>query len=148
MLLPHVRVCVRLALGNSQYGIESRDTALVLYRLSWILYIGFEESNMQRTLLDEARRILKIQCFGSSLASQELDQLEGLQELRAGRPASATKLYENIVTIHKQTLPETHPSRLAWQHVLARACMANGDNRRAAEILEQVVTIEKQTLPV
>ena len=146
MLLPHIRVCERLALDNCVYSIHDRNTALVLYQLSWILYIGYEDLDAQQGLLCEVRQTLDAKRLDSSVASQEIDRLEGLQELRAGRSDLAVKLFEHIVATRKQILRETHPDRLASQHELAGACMANGDNERAAEILEQVVATDKQTL--
>ncbi|KAL9093228.1 MAG: hypothetical protein Q9159_000405 [Coniocarpon cinnabarinum] len=64
-----------------------------------------------------------------------------------GQTSKAAKILEHVVAIQEQTLPETHPSRLASQHQLARVYMANGDNKRAAEMLEHVLAIRKQTLP-
>ncbi|MBE3043403.1 tetratricopeptide repeat protein, partial [Candidatus Bathyarchaeota archaeon] len=43
-----------------------------------------------------------------------------------GQVKEAIKLLENVVATEKETLAETHPSRLASQHQLAGAYQANG----------------------
>ncbi len=50
-----------------------------------------------------------------------------------------------MVAVRKQTLLETHPSRLNSQHELAIAYQANGHVKEAIEILERVVAVWKQT---
>ncbi|KAJ3498241.1 hypothetical protein NLG97_g1281 [Lecanicillium saksenae] len=58
----------------------------------------------------------------------------------------AIEVLEHVVAIQKETLAETHPDRLASQHVLAGAYQANGQVTEAIEVLEHVVAIRKESL--
>ncbi|KAH7184338.1 nucleoside phosphorylase domain-containing protein [Fusarium oxysporum] len=56
-----------------------------------------------------------------------------------GRVPEAVELLEHVVAIREKTLAESHPSRLASQHELARAYQANGQIKEAVKLLEHRV---------
>nr|WNT93879.1 putative transcriptional regulator [Emericellopsis sp.] len=58
----------------------------------------------------------------------------------------AIEVLEHVVAIRKETLAETHPSRLASEHALAMAYRANGQVTKAIEVLEHVVAIKQEIL--
>ncbi|KAL8700081.1 MAG: hypothetical protein Q9201_005644 [Fulgogasparrea decipioides] len=58
----------------------------------------------------------------------------------------AVSLLEQDFQIQEQRLAEDHPDRLASQHKLARAYMANGQIKEAVSLLEQIVRIRIQGL--
>ncbi|OBS17011.1 hypothetical protein FPOA_12468 [Fusarium poae] len=64
----------------------------------------------------------------------------------AGRISETVKLLEHVVRVHRMTLAESHPDRLASQHSLAGAYRANGQVREAVELLEHVVKVKETTL--
>jgi hypothetical protein len=55
-------------------------------------------------------------------------------------------MLEHVVKIHKTTLAEDHPNRLASQHELAIAYQSSGQVQEAVKMLEDVVKIEEATL--
>ncbi|PWI65122.1 hypothetical protein PCL_07421 [Purpureocillium lilacinum] len=63
-----------------------------------------------------------------------------------GRSREAVVVLERVVAVHETTLAETHPDRLASQHVLAMAYQADGRVKEAIELLERVVAVEETTL--
>ncbi|KAM3497008.1 hypothetical protein MY10362_009625 [Beauveria mimosiformis] len=63
-----------------------------------------------------------------------------------GRVKEAIDMLEHMVAIWNKTSAETHPSRLASQHELARAYQANGQVKEAIEMLEHVVAIREEAL--
>ncbi|TQV93583.1 kinesin light chain 1 and [Cordyceps javanica] len=77
---------------------------------------------------------------------QSLGHTAGLCLRVDGRTIEAVEVLELIATIRKETLAETHPSRLASQHALAIAYQANGQVKEAIQVLEHVVAIRKETL--
>ncbi|TQW01514.1 kinesin light chain [Cordyceps javanica] len=77
---------------------------------------------------------------------QSLSHRTGLCLQVDGRTSETVDLFELLVAIRKETLAETHPSRLASQHVLAGAYHANGQMKEAIKMLEHVVAIKKETL--
>jgi hypothetical protein len=56
-------------------------------------------------------------------------------------------LLEYVVKVHKTSLAETHPDRLASQHALAVAYDANRQTKEAVALLEHVVKIKQITMP-
>ncbi|KAM5528686.1 phosphorylase superfamily protein [Fusarium oxysporum f. sp. phaseoli] len=63
-----------------------------------------------------------------------------------GRIKEAVNLLEHVVEVRKTTLAESHPSRLASQHELARVYEADGKIKEAVKLLEHVVTVQETTL--
>ncbi|KAG7423531.1 Kinesin light chain 2 [Fusarium oxysporum f. sp. raphani] len=63
-----------------------------------------------------------------------------------GQIKEAVKLQEHVVAIHKKTLAESHPDRLASQHELAIAYQANGQIKEAVKLQQHVVAIHEKTL--
>jgi tetratricopeptide (TPR) repeat protein len=66
--------------------------------------------------------------------------------LNIGNVREAVRLLEHIVKILEQTPAENHPNRLASQHELAGAYLANGQVTEAVRLVEHVVKIREQTL--
>ena len=58
----------------------------------------------------------------------------------------AVSLLEQVVKIHKQTLAEDHPSRLASQHVLATIYWDLDRYSDAVQMMKHVVGIRSQVL--
>ncbi|KAF5613399.1 ankyrin protein, partial [Fusarium sp. NRRL 25303] len=63
-----------------------------------------------------------------------------------GKARQAVGILGNVVSIRETTLAESHPDRLASQHVLARAYQANGQVVEAVKLLKHVVEVHKTTL--
>jgi tetratricopeptide (TPR) repeat protein len=63
-----------------------------------------------------------------------------------GRIREAARSLEEACQWRNRHFAEDHPSRLASQHELAGAYLANGQVKEAAALLEQVVAIREQVL--
>ncbi|KAF5615634.1 kinesin light [Fusarium sp. NRRL 25303] len=63
-----------------------------------------------------------------------------------GKARQAVDILGNVVTVRETTLAESHPSRLASQHELARAYQANGQIAEAVKLLKHVVAVKETTL--
>ena len=58
----------------------------------------------------------------------------------------AVALLEHVVDVHKKTLDESHPDRLASQHALAGAYQDNGQIKEAVAVLKHVADVKEKTL--
>jgi hypothetical protein len=63
-----------------------------------------------------------------------------------GQVREAVSLLEQVVKIHKQTLGEYHPSRLASQQMLATTFWELDRRIAALQMMRHVVKIEQQVL--
>jgi hypothetical protein len=56
------------------------------------------------------------------------------------------RLLEYVVSVQQRTLAEENPSQLASLHILAKACQAVGEIKRAVKLFEHVVAVRRRTL--
>ena len=65
-----------------------------------------------------------------------------------GRHREAVAMLERVVRAREETLDKTHPSRLASQHELAMAYLADGRVKEASDLFQHLVAVRRGTLPV
>jgi tetratricopeptide (TPR) repeat protein len=118
---------------------------LVLLKCGWVLLVIQQDSRLEFLL----REIFVKLRQNPVKLSKEYLPLYGLQSrsmYNLGKSRETMVLLEQVVKIHKTTLAEDHPDRLASQHELGIAYQANRQIREAVALLEQVVKIEKTIL--
>ncbi|KZZ93759.1 Tetratricopeptide-like helical [Moelleriella libera RCEF 2490] len=63
-----------------------------------------------------------------------------------GRIIEMLQYIRVVVAVRTETLAETHPDRLASQHMLAIAYLSNGQVQDAVKLLQYIVAIQEKTL--
>jgi tetratricopeptide (TPR) repeat protein len=119
--------------------------ARILVRCGQLLHQMRDDSRLFAFL----RYMFKQLAVDPTAPSQEWLSLYDLMTknlLNIGNVREAVRLLEHIVKILEQTLAENHPNRLASQHELARAYLANGQAKEAVQLLEYVIKTEEPTL--
>ncbi|PVH68023.1 TPR-like protein [Cadophora sp. DSE1049] len=144
-LLPHVLSYLDIKV-NKAFGLASKAviTPIVLKCGSALLDMR-QDSKLGQLIQDTFLKLGQ----NPDEPSEEFLPLYDLQAkslMDLGMNKEAVALLEQVVQIRETTLPETHPDRLASQHVLARAYQANGQVVEAVALLEQVVKIRETTL--
>jgi tetratricopeptide (TPR) repeat protein len=145
LLLPHIQSYLDMEVRKALWlGSEAIITP-VLLKCGWVLLAMRQDSRLELLLremfVELGQNPVKL--------SKECLPLYGLQSrsmYNLGKSREAVALLEQVVKIHKTTLAEDHPDRLASQHELGIAYQANGQVREAVALLEQVVKIEETTL--
>ncbi|KAH8674828.1 hypothetical protein BGZ60DRAFT_279597 [Tricladium varicosporioides] len=144
-LLPHLQSYLDIEIKRA-FDFGSKALVIpILLKCGWVL-LAMRQDLKLSSLLKEV--FIEI---GKS-PNKPLKEFLPLYDLQArslsnmGKSQMAVNLLEQVVQIHKTTLAETHPNRLASLHVLASAYQANGQVTEAIELLEQVVQIHKTTL--
>ncbi|KAH7380186.1 hypothetical protein BKA66DRAFT_420258 [Pyrenochaeta sp. MPI-SDFR-AT-0127] len=117
----------------------------ILLQCGWTLKSMREDKSLE-ALLQELYEILHITPSYPSEGHVLIWGLAARNLLDTGHQRQAIALMEHVGKVHKTTLEETHPGRLASQHGLASAYQANGQIREAVTLLEHVVNVRKTTL--
>ncbi|KAF5843993.1 hypothetical protein GGP41_002224 [Bipolaris sorokiniana] len=84
------------------------------------------EDKKLESLLKEIFKVLEITPSDPSREHIRIWDLAARNLGYLGHARQAVELLEHFVKVHKTTLAETHPDRLASQHELAGAYWANG----------------------
>jgi tetratricopeptide (TPR) repeat protein len=117
----------------------------ILLKCGWVLNTMREDDRL-KCLLEGICRVLKITPLDPSQEHIQIWDLAARNLGYLGHARQAVALLEHVVKVHKTTLAETHPDRLASQHALACAYDANGQTKEAVALLEHVVKVHKTTL--
>ncbi|KAL9569049.1 hypothetical protein ACKAV7_006916 [Fusarium commune] len=140
---------VHLAIRSwvAENDLEKKQSLAAIARLSEVFPTDkWENREVWRQYLPHATKLLRCPEDDWSKELCELGYWVGRCLLIDGRVAEAVKLLEHVVAVREKTLVESHPDRLASQHVLAGAYQANGQIQEALKLLEHVVAIREKTL--
>jgi Tetratricopeptide repeat len=144
-LLPHIQSYLDIETKRVlSFGSEAL-TIPILLKCGWALLDMRQDSRLSHLLEDIFTKLGK-NSEEPSKESLPLYDLQARSLRNMGEHKKAVALLEQVVKIEATTLAETHPDRLASQHVLAIAYEANGQVAEAVALLDQVVAIHRTTL--
>ena len=126
------------------YGPQNMILSIVL-KCGWIL-LQMRDDSRVASLLEGVYFKLDITLSNPSREYLPIWDLAATNLIGLGNSRQAVELLERVVKIKETTLAETHPGRLASEHELARAYLANGQIEQAVELVKHVVKIEETTL--
>ncbi|KAM9873358.1 phosphorylase superfamily protein [Verticillium dahliae] len=103
----------------------------------------WEERGKWRQLLPHVLRVIGVNQKQDDWIEEEvhLRYWAGRCLLFEGRSREAVKLLEQVVAVRETTLAQTHRSRLASQHELVSAYLADRRVKEAIVLLERVVAV-------
>jgi len=144
-LLPHVLSYLDIKV-NKAFGLAAKSVVTPLFlKCSWALLDMRQDSRLDQLIQDTFLELVQ----NPEEPSKEFLSLYDLQARslsNMGKHKKAVALLEQVLAIQATALAETHPDRLASQHVLAMSYRANGQVTEAVKLLEQVVAIRAMTL--
>jgi tetratricopeptide (TPR) repeat protein len=117
----------------------------ILSCCGWLLH-QLQDNTRLFALLSDTFSLLKVDSTTPHREWLILYDLAASNLLRLGKTSKAVQLLEQVVKIREQNQAEGHPNRLASQHELAGAHLANGQVKEAVQLLEHVVKIREQIL--
>ena len=145
LLLPHILSYLDIKV-NKAFGLSAKSVVTPLFlECGWALLQMRQDSRLGQLMQDMFLELGQ----NPREPSEEFLPLYDLQArslTNLGRDKEAVTLLEQVIKIKEITLVETHPDRLASQHELAGAYMANGQVEEAVTLLEQVIKIQEITL--
>ncbi|KAH7459857.1 hypothetical protein FOMA001_g19797 [Fusarium oxysporum f. sp. matthiolae] len=131
----------------AENDLEKEQSQAAIARLREIFPTDdWENRDVWRQYLPHAIKLLRCPEDDWSEELCELGYWVGRCLLVDGRVTEAMKLLEHVVAMREITLAESHPDRLASQHVLAMVYQANGRIKEAVKLLEHVVAVQETTL--
>jgi len=122
-----------------------RHIVQILMLCGWIL----EDLRYDRdlaNLLDWIFGELDISLDSASLIILPIYHLAARNKYNLGQTKKAIEVFERVAEVREITLDEKHPDRLATQHELGRAYLADGQTKKAIEVFEKVAEVDGITL--
>ncbi|KAF1352876.1 hypothetical protein EJ07DRAFT_158900 [Lizonia empirigonia] len=144
-LRPHVQSLLSPSVQTMLSWRPQEAVLAVLLQCGWALNTMREDARLEQ-LLRGVYQALRIRPSDPTKEHVAIWDLAARNLEYMGHAREAVELLEHVVKMHKTTLDERHPDRLASQHELAGAYRANGQTREAVELLAHVVKMHKTTL--
>lgn len=142
-LQSHVRACVAHQIENYTSSLSDMEAAQILFQIAYVLYYTRNDASLS-DLVQHTRSRLQDSHELDQDIREELDILTAIVHYNDGNYTEAVCKFREVHESRAQRLAEDHPDRLASQHELARAYLADGQIKKAVDLLEHVVDVEEK----